>query len=75
MKTELQKLGTTSEKKEFVEPIHSESSFQEAETTSEKTEFGDQIISKNSSQEAETKISSDSGKKIIILKWRRYSEN
>ena len=42
MKTTLQKLGTKSDKKEFAEPIHSESSFQEAETTSEKTELADQ---------------------------------
>ena len=42
METKLQKLESTSEKTEFAEQIHSESSNQEAETTSEKTELADQ---------------------------------
>ena len=46
METILQKLKTTSEKTEFAEQIHSESSAREAETTSEKTELADQSTSK-----------------------------
>ena len=46
METEPPKLESTSEKTEFAEQIHSESSAQEAETTSEKTELADQSTSK-----------------------------
>ena len=75
METKLQKVETRSEKTEFAEPIHSESSNQEAETTSEKTELGDQSTSKNSSRQADTEIPSNSDKRIIILRWRRNSKN
>ena len=46
METKLQKVETRSEKTEFAEPIHSESSHKEAATTSEKTELADQSTSK-----------------------------
>ena len=50
----LQQLETASEKTEFAEQVHSDSSNQEAETISEKTELADQSSSKKSSRGTET---------------------
>ena len=50
METKLQKLGTTSEKTDFAERIHSERSNQEAVTTSEKTELAYQSSSEKLKQ-------------------------
>ena len=61
----LQQLETASEKTEFAEQVHSDSSNQEAETISEKTELADQSSSKKSSQGTETKYLASRTKRLL----------
>ena len=72
METKLQKLETTSEKTEFAEPIHSESSHQEAETTSEKTNLQIRALQTIPAEKLKHKYLD---KNIIILRWRRNCKN
>ena len=55
METKLQKLETTSEKTEFAEPIHSESSNQETATTSEKTNLQIRALQKTPAEKLKHK--------------------